>query len=89
MARTVLTNADWKQLEALFPKRGPAKTRRRGLEGILWVHRTGARLGVTCPAPLAAGAACRSWFERWSDSGLWARIGEALRLLLGEDHEAL
>ena len=43
MARTVLTNADWAQLAPLFPKRGPAQHRRKRLEGVLWVHRTGGR----------------------------------------------
>jgi transposase len=88
MARTVLTNSDWKQLAPLFPKRGPAKQRRRRLEGILWVHRTGApwRDVPRCFGPWRS---VRSCFERWSDSGLWAHIWETLRALLGEDHEAL
>ena len=88
MARTVLTNANWKQLEPLFPKRGPAKHRRRRLEGILWIHRTGAPWR-DLPRTFGPWRSVRSCFERWSDSGLWARIWEAMRASFGEDHEAL
>jgi transposase len=86
MARTVLTNSQWKQLAALFPKRGPGKKRRLRLEGILWIHRTGApwRDLPSCFGPWESVQSC---FRRWSKSGLWARIWEALRRALGEDHE--
>jgi transposase len=47
--------------------------------------------GVICRVLSGRGGrACRAAFRRWSKSGLWARIWEALqalRLALGEDHE--
>ena len=88
MARTVLTNADWAQLAPLFPKRGPAQHRRKRLEGILWVHRTGAPWRDV-PRGFGRWERVESGFPRWSKSGLWARVWEVLRQRLGEDHEAL
>jgi transposase len=88
MARKVLTNTDWRQLTPLFPKRGPGKKRRLRLEGILWIHRTGApwRDLPGCFGPWRTVQSC---FERWSKSGLWERIWDHLRKVLGEDREAL
>ena len=88
MARTVLTNADWQQLAPLFPKRGPAQHRRRRLEGILWVHRTGAPWRDV-PRCFGRWESVQSCFSRWSKSGLWASVWEVLRQRSGEDHEAL
>ena len=88
MARTVLTNADWAQLAPLFPKRGPAKHRRKRLEGILWIHRTGAPWR-DLPRGFGKWESVESCFARWSKSGLWAQIWEVLRGRFGEDREAL
>ena len=54
----------------------------------LWVHRTGAPWRDV-PAKFGKSDSVQSCFKRWSKSGLWARLWERLRLLPGEDREAL
>ena len=88
MARKVLTNADWAQLAPLFPRKGPQAKRRRRLEGILWIHRTGAPWR-DLPACFGRPSTVQSCFYRWDDSGLWARLWQRMREALGEDHAAL
>jgi transposase len=84
MAREVLNNEQWKQLEPLFPRFGPKKNRRRRLEGILWVHRTGAPWRDV-PGKFGKWQSVQSAFERWSKSAVWQRLWKHLRQMLGED----
>jgi transposase len=83
MARYELTDTAWQRLEPLLPPSKPRTGRpshdhRRILNGILWIHRTGApwrdlpeRYG-----PVGTGS---SRFYRWCRAGLWDRILSALQ----------
>jgi transposase len=60
------------------PKRGrPPKDHRRVLDGVFWIARTGAPWRDLPPA-FGAWASVRRQFRRWTLSGLWELMPEAL-----------
>src|SRR5512135_1724702 len=83
MGRFDLTDLQWERLRPLLPAEKPETGRpnedsRRILNGILWIHRTGApwrdlpeRYG-----PVGTGS---SRFYRWRQAGIWQRVLEALQ----------
>jgi transposase len=77
MRRGDLTDEQWQRLEPLLPEKPwtgrPNEDQRRILNGILWIHRTGApwrdlprRYG-----PMGTGS---SRFYRWRKAGIWQRM---------------
>lgn len=78
-----LTDAQWQRLNPLLPPQKPrtgrpAHDHRRIVNGILWIHRTGAPWR---DLPERYGpwqtVACR--FYRWRTAGVWDRILAALQ----------
>ena len=82
MNRGDLTNEQWEKLQPLLPaqkpKTGrPAQDHRRILNGILWVLRTGAPWR-DLPEELGNWNSVHRQYRRWTTSGLWDLMLEAL-----------
>jgi transposase len=78
MRRGDLTDQQWQRLEPLLPLEKPRTGRphedhRRILNGILWLHRTGApwRDLPRCDGPMGT---LSSRFYRWRKAGIWQRM---------------
>jgi transposase len=83
MARYELTDTAWQRLEPLLPPSKPRTGRRnrdhrRILNGILWIHRTGAPWRDLSERYGPVGTVS-SRFYRWRQSGVWARNLSALQ----------
>jgi transposase len=83
MTRFELTDRQWERLEPLLPPQRPATGRpnddhRRILNGILWVHRTGAPWR-DLPERYGPVGTVSSRFYRWRQAGLWHRVLAALQ----------
>jgi transposase len=83
MARYELTDTAWQRLEPLLPPRKPRTGRpnhdhRRILNGILWIHRTGAPWR-DLPQRYGPVGTVSSRFSRWCRAGVWDRILSALQ----------
>lgn len=80
-----LTEAQWKILEPLIPKRevspnelgSPSLDPRAVVDGILWVCRTGAPWADMRPKH-PPGSSCHRYFQGWFEDGTWNRILKAL-----------
>ena len=82
MPRTQLTDAQWQRLEPLRPGKpaDPGRTgfdQRKTVEGILWIARTGAPWRAR-PTYFGKGNTGRRRFRRWVQSGVLARLLQAL-----------
>ncbi|MCE3249753.1 MAG: putative transposase [Geminicoccaceae bacterium] len=79
MRRYELSERDWRRLEPLLPvtrsARGgrPPKDRRRTVDGILWVLRTGAPWR-DLPERYGPWSSAASTFYRWRIKGVWERV---------------
>src|SRR3954453_4582583 len=78
MRRGDLTDQQWQQLEPLLPPEKPRTGRpnedhRQILNGILWIHRTGAPWR-DLPRRYGPVGTVSSRFYRWRKAGLWQRI---------------
>jgi transposase len=80
----VLTDAQWARVAPLLP---PIDRRRGGrppcdprpiVAGLLWVARTGAAWREL-PAVYGAWISPYRYYRRWTESGLWPRILQALQ----------
>jgi transposase len=76
--RKDLTDHQWQRLQPLLPPQKPRMGRpnenhRRILNGILWIHRTGApwRDLPECYGPVGTVS---SRFYRWRAAGIWQRV---------------
>ena len=83
MRRHELTDAQWQRLAPLLPPEKPRTGRpnddhRRILNGILWIHRTGAPWR-DLPDRYGPVGTVSSRFYRWRQAGLWDRILAALQ----------
>src|SRR3712207_9464285 len=81
--RYELTDRQWQRLAPLLPVQRPRTGRpnhdhRRILNGILWVHRTGAPWR-DLPERYGPVGTVSSRFSRWRQSGVWRRVLEALQ----------
>ena len=81
--REELTNPQWERLRPLLPPQRPrtgrpARDHRTILGGILWVLRTGAPWR-DLPERFGPWATAWSRFRRWTASGVWSRVLEALQ----------
>jgi transposase len=77
-----LTDAQWKRVEPLLPQkttaRGrPPKAHRRVVEAMIWILRTGAPWR-DLPSAYGSWKTVYTRFSRWSQSGVLARLFEAL-----------
>jgi transposase len=80
--RSDLTEVEWRCIQPLLPpqkpKTGrPAHDHRTIVNGILWVHRTGAPWRQL-PERYGAWSTVASRYRRWRQSGVWARVVAAL-----------
>jgi transposase len=78
MARGDLSDARWERLRRFLPAEKPRTGRpnedhRRILNGILWVHRTGAPWR-DLPARYGPVGTASSRFYRWRAAGVWDRV---------------
>src|SRR5918994_6476064 len=85
MARFALTDWQWERLEPLLPPQRPATGRpnddhRRILNGILWLHRTGAPWR-DLPERHGPVGTVSSRFDRWRQAGVWDRVLAALQAM--------
>src|SRR5690242_12358764 len=83
MRRGDLTDEQWQRLEPLLPPEKPGTGRpnedhRQILNGILWIHRTGAPWN-DLPSRYGSVGTVSSRFYRWRKAGIWQRILEALQ----------
>lgn len=77
-----LTDKQWQKLQPLLPPQKahtgqPALDHRRIINGILWLHRTGAPWR-DIPERYGKHSTISSRFYRWRTEGLWQRIWENL-----------
>ena len=82
MDRDVLTNAQWERIEGLLPGRvghvgATAPDNRLFLEAVLWIMRTGAPWRDLLKR-FGNWQVVYNRFNRWSKTGVWERIFEAL-----------
>ena len=79
--RHELTDEHWARLEPLLPKpkRGPQpRDRRRLLNGMLWIHATGAQWR-DLPERYGPWETVASQFYRWVRAGVWQTVLAALQ----------
>jgi transposase len=86
--RTMLSEAHWGRLAPLLPPQKPWTGRpsldhRRFLEAVLWLARTGAPWRDLPPELMSWRTAWRR-LQRWTASGIWDRIVDALRAMAPE-----
>ena len=92
MSRGDLTDAEWQIFSPLLPDRGergpPVRGKRRTVNGILWVLRTGAPWR-DMPKRYGNWNSVFIRFTRWSKLGVWDAAFETLASLgppAGEEH---
>jgi len=78
MRRHEVGDADWERIEPLLPRRGPEGGRRRFVNAVLWVARTGAAWR-DLPERLGNWNSVWRRFSRWADAGVWGRVLDAVR----------
>ena len=83
MARTILRDDQWERIQDLIPgKVGDcgvtAKDNRLFIEAVLWIARTGAPWR-DLPAELGNWHTTFTRFSRWSKTGVWQRVIDAVR----------
>jgi transposase len=79
LARHALSDVQWERIELLLPTAGPRRSdRRRFIDAVLWVARTGA---AWRDLPDRFGNWNSVWrrFDRWAAGGVWARLFDALQ----------
>jgi putative transposase len=82
MPRTLLRNDQWERIKDLLPGKASdrgvtAKDNRLFVEAVLWIARTGSPWRDLDPA-LGNWHATYTRFSRWSKTGVWARVIEAV-----------
>jgi transposase len=84
LSRGDLTDAEWRIFDPLLPDRGergpPISDKRRAVDGILWVLRTGAPWREL-PARYGKWNSVFVRFTRWSKQGVWDATFETLTCL--------
>jgi transposase len=84
LSRGDLTDAEWRIFDRLLPERGergpPVSDKRRKVNGILWVLRTGAPWR-DMPARYGNWNSVFVRFTRWSKLGVWDAAFETLASL--------
>ena len=82
MARSILRDDQWERIKDLLPGKATdcgvtAKDNRLFVEAVLWMGRTGAPWR-DLPAELGNWHTTYTRFSRWSKSGVWDRVFEAI-----------
>jgi len=78
LPRHAISDADWDRLRPLLPRRGPEGDRRRFVDAVLFVAKTGVPWR---DLPERFGRWNSVWrrFDRWARAGVWGRALEALQ----------
>ena len=78
LPRHAISDADWARIEPLLPKYGPAGTKRRFVDAVLFVGKTGLPWR---DLPERFGHWNGVWkrFDRWSRKGVWQKVFDALQ----------
>ena len=78
LPRHAISDDDRDRIKGLLPSHGPEGNRRRFLDAVLWVARTGA---AWADLPPRFGNPNSVWrrFDRWARSGVWVKVFEALQ----------
>jgi transposase len=95
MARPLVTDELWEQIEPLLPQRKRRPRRRGGrppvpdrkcLEGIVFVLRSGIPWQML-PTEMGCGSGSTCWrrLKAWTDAGVWRKLHHRLLDLLGKD----
>ena len=82
MARSILRDDQWERIKDLLPGKATdcgvtAKDNRLFVEAVLWIGRTGAPWR-DLPAELGNWHTTTTRFSRWSKTGVWDRVFEAI-----------
>jgi transposase len=77
-ARHAISDAHWVRIEPLLPKYGPAETKRRFVDAVLFVGKT-AIPWRDLPARFGDWNGVRKRFDRWSRAGRWRDLFDALQ----------
>ena len=82
MARSILRDDQWERIKDLLPGKATdcgvtAKDNRLFVEAVLWIGRTGAPWR-DLPAELGNWHTTYTRFSRWSKTGVWDRVFEAI-----------
>ena len=78
LPRHAISDADWERVKGLLPTHGPAGGRRRFVDAVLYVARTGIPWR-DLPDRFGNWNAVWRRFDRWSRSGVWVRLFESLQ----------
>lgn len=78
LSRHAISDADWSRIEHLLPKHGPARTKRRFVDAVLFVAKTGIPWR-DLPERFGDWNAAWKRFDRWSRAGRWQTLFEALQ----------
>ena len=78
LPRHAISDVDWERIEGLLPTHGPAGDRRLFVDAVLYVARTGVPWR-DLPERFGDWNAVWRRFDRWSRSGVWVRVFEALQ----------
>lgn len=88
--RGELSDAQWAKLQPLLPKPArtgrPANDPRQVLNGILWIHRTGAPW-ADLPERYGSRGTVSSRFYRWRHQGVWQQILDQLQQQSEAEHQ--
>lgn len=78
LPRHAISDADWDRIKHLLPTHGPAGDRRLFVDAVLYVARTGIPWR-DLPERFGHWNAVWRRFDRWSRSGVWVKVFEALQ----------
>lgn len=78
LPRHAISDADWERIEGLLPVHGPAGDKRLFVDAVLYVARTGIPWR-DLPERFGHWNAVWRRFDRWSRSGVWVKVFEALQ----------
>lgn len=78
LARHAISDTDWARIEHLLPRHGPAGTKRRFVDAVLFAGKTGIPWR-DLPERFGDWNAVWKRFDRWSRAGIWQKLFEALQ----------
>jgi transposase len=78
LPRHAIADEDWDRIKGLLPTHGPAGDRRLFADAVLYVARTGIPWRDR-PERFGNWNAVWRRFDRWSRSGVWVKVFEALQ----------
>jgi transposase len=77
LGRHAITDEQWALIEGLLPTRGRRAKNRLFVDAVLWMAKTGAPWR-DLPERFGPWNSVFRRFSRWSKSGIWSRVAQAL-----------